>query len=612
MTIKRRKNAMADTDPPRSTHLERLASAWLGTLPQDQPDTRAPGQLDLMFNAALGRFTANISPAALAGAYTDWWTHLLLAPSKQQALLHKALKKTWRWCLYAQPACVPGMNPPDAIAPLPQDKRFADPAWQQWPFNVISQGFLLQQQWWHVATTATFGVSQHHEDVVTFTVRQFLDMMAPSNFISTNPVVLDATIRSGGANLVRGANNALAHFAHGDAPAPVSSLLVEGSDDGAWQVGRNLAVTPGKVVFRNRLIELIQYAPAGAEVHAVPLLFVPAWIMKYYILDLSAQNSLVRYLVGKGHTVFMISWKNPDAADRDLSLEDYRKLGVMAALDAVQDATGSATVNAVGYCIGGTLLAIAAASMARDGDARLASVSLFAAQTDFKEPGELSLFIDESQISFLEATMWQQGYLDTRQMAGAFQLLRSNDLVWSRRLNHYLLGLPETKTDLMAWNADATRMPYRMHSDYLRQLFLHNDLARGNYRTDGRHVVLDDIRVPIFAVGTLTDHVAPWRSVFKLHLLCDTEITFLLTSGGHNAGVVSPPGKAKRSYQLATRARDGGYVDPDSWQASAPQFEGSWWPAWEAWLASRAGARVPARAPAQGLCAAPGTYVLQQ
>lgn len=289
--------------------------------------------------------------------------------------------------------------------------------------------------------------------------------------------------------------------------------------------------------------------------HAVPVLCVPAWIMKYYTLDLTAQDSLVRYLVGKGHTVFMISWKNPDAADRDLSLEDYRKLGVMEALDAVGAITGSASVNAVGYCIGGTLLSIAAAAMARDGDTRLASLALFAAQTDFKEPGELSLFIDESQISFLEATMWQRGYLDTRQVSGAFQLLRSNDLVWSRRLKHYLLGLPEAKTELMTWNADATRMPYRMHSDYLRQLFLHNDLARGHYRTDGRPIALADIQVPVFAVGTLTDHVAPWRSVFKLHLLCDTEITFLLTSGGHNAGVVSPPGKAGRSYQLATRAR---------------------------------------------------------
>ena len=603
---------MADTAPYRRTHWERLASAWLGALPQERPDTPEPGQFDLMFNAALGRFTANISPAALAGAYTDWWSHLLLAPAKQQALLHKALKKSWRWYLYAQPACTPGMVPPKAIEPLPQDKRFAAPAWQQWPFNVISQGFLLQQQWWHVATTGTFGVSQHHEDVVTFTVRQFLDMMAPSNFITTNPVVLDATIRSGGVNLARGVNTLLAHVAHGATPAPVSTLLAEGTNDGAWRVGRNLAVTPGKVVLRNRLIELIQYSPAGAEVHAVPVLCVPAWIMKYYILDLTAQDSLVRYLVGKGHTVFMISWKNPDAADRDLSLEDYRKLGVMEALDAVGAITGSASVNAVGYCIGGTLLSIAAAAMARDGDTRLASLSLFAAQTDFKEPGELSLFIDESQISFLEATMWQQGYLDTRQMSGAFQLLRSNDLVWSRRLNHYLLGLPEAKTELMTWNADATRMPYRMHSDYLRQLFLHNDLARGHYRSGGRPIALADIQVPVFAVGTLTDHVAPWRSVFKLHLLCDTEITFLLTSGGHNAGVVSPPGKAGRSYQLATRARDGAYVDPDTWQAAAPQFEGSWWPAWAAWLASRAGALVPARVPAQGLCEAPGSYVLQQ
>jgi polyhydroxyalkanoate synthase len=346
-------------------------------------------------------------------------------------------------------------------------------------------------------------------------------------------------------------------------------------------------------------------------VHATPLLFVPAWIMKFYILDLSPHNSLVRYLVQQGHTVFMISWKNPQEEDRELSLEDYRQLGVMEALDAVVRITGAPQVHAAGYCLGGTLLAIAAASMARDGDARLASLTMLASQVDFKEPGELSLFIDESQVSFLEAAMWKQGYLDTKQMAGAFQLLRSNDLIWSRRLRHYLLGLDEQDSDLMAWNADATRMPCRMHSEYLRRLFLHNDLAEGRYRTAGRHIALPDIKAPIFAVGTLTDHVAPWRSVYKLQLLTDTDVTFLLTSGGHNAGVVSPPGQPHRSYQLATHRHDAPYIDADSWQRNVPHHDGSWWPAWQAWLAQRPGEQAAPPAMGPDLGDAPGSYVLQ-
>jgi polyhydroxyalkanoate synthase len=291
-------------------------------------------------------------------------------------------------------------------------------------------------------------------------------------------------------------------------------------------------------------------------------------------------------------------------------MEDYRRLGVMAALDAVTRQTGAGQVNACGYCIGGTLLAIAAAAMARDGDPRLASLTLLAAQVDFTEPGELSLFIDDSQVALLEAVMWQQGYLDTRQMAGAFQLLRSNDLIWSRRLRHYLLDIPDSASDLASWNADATRMPFRMHSEYLRRLFLKNRLASARYIVDGRPVALTDIHVPIFAVGTLTDHVAPWRSVYKIIPLTDTEVSFLLTSGGHNAGVVAPPGVAQRSYQLATHAVDGPYVDPDSWQAEIPSREGSWWPAWEAWLARHAGPMVAPPPAVPALAEAPGRYVL--
>jgi polyhydroxyalkanoate synthase len=348
------------------------------------------------------------------------------------------------------------------------------------------------------------------------------------------------------------------------------------------------------------------------------VLIVPAWIMKYYILDLSPANSLVKYLVDQGHTVFMLSWKNPGAADRTLTLDDYRRLGVMDALDAVGRILPGRKVHATGYCLGGTLLAIAAAAMAREADDRLATLSLFAAQVDFEEAGELTLFIDDSQVNLLEDLMAAQGFLDTRQMAGAFQLLRSNDLIWSRRVREYMLGRREPMTDLMAWNADATRMPYAMHSEYLRRLFLRNDLAEGRYPVDGRPVALHDLRLPVFAVGTTWDHVAPWKSVYKITRLADADTTFLLTEGGHNAGIVSEPGHPGRGFQVATHAHGDTYMDPDRWVAQVPRQAGSWWPEWQAWIARRSGARgapPPIGNPSAGLAPlgdAPGEYVLQK
>jgi len=373
-------------------------------------------------------------------------------------------------------------------------------------------------------------------------------------------------------------------------------------------------VTPGKVVYRNRLIELIQYAPATETVRPEPVLIVPAWIMKYYILDLSPHNSMVKYLTEQGFTVFMVSWRNPDEDDRDLGMDDYRTLGVMAALDAVKTIVPKQKVHAVGYCLGGTLLSIAAAAMARDNDDRLQSLTLLAAQTDFTEAGELMLFIDESQLAFLDDLMWEQGFLDTSQMAGAFQMLHSNDLIWSYMTRNYLMGEREPMTDLMAWNADATRMPYRMHSQYLRRLFLNNELADGRYMVDGKTVALGDIRAPIFAVGTQRDHVAPWRSTYKILRLTETEVTYLLTTGGHNAGIVSEPNHRHRSYQVTTTAADATHVDADTWLATAPTKSGSWWPEWSAWLAARSGAPVPPPAfPAVEAAYgdAPGQYVLQ-
>jgi polyhydroxyalkanoate synthase len=384
-------------------------------------------------------------------------------------------------------------------------------------------------------------------------------------------------------------------------------------------VGKNVAITPGKVVYRNGLIELIQYAPATETVRPEPILIVPAWIMKYYILDLSPQNSLVKYLTEQGFTVFMISWKNPGPEDRSLSMEDYRSSGVLAALDVVHSIVPKRKIHAVGYCLGGTLLSITAAAMARDGDDRLASVTLLAAQTDFTEAGELTFFIDESQLAFLDDMMWEQGFLDSRQMAGAFHMLRSNDLIWSKMIHDYLLGERQAITDLMAWNADTTRMPYRMHSDYLRKLFLDNDLAEGRFVAGGEPVSLTDIRAPIFAVGTERDHVAPWRSTYKINLQTETEVAYLLTTGGHNVGIVSEVGySGDRSFRIKKRGPNDHYIDPDRFLIEARQKEGSWWPEWVSWLEEHSSpltALPQMGAPEAGLPTigdAPGYYVLQQ
>lgn len=562
---------------------------------------------DRLMRASLARMTFGLSPAAMILTYVDWLTSVSVSPGKQATLVQKALKKQMRLAVWASQSALDPEAPP-CIEPLPQDRRFRDPAWRRFPYNLIYQSFLLQQQWWCNATTGLAGLSPHHEQALEFGARQLLDTVSPANFLLTNPRVLDRTLSTGGANLMKGAEQFIDDWQRqlqGQKPAGAEQ----------FEPGKAVAVTPGKVVYRNHLIELIQYAPTTDKVYAEPVLIVPAWIMKYYILDLSPDNSLVRYLVGQGHTVFMISWRNPTEADRDIGLDDYRRQGIMDSLAVIGSICPGAPVHGVGYCLGGTLLAITAATMARDGDHRLASMTLFAAQTDFREAGELMLFIDDKQLSFLEDTMWAQGVLDTKQMAGAFQLLRSNDLIWSRLVNEYLLGEHRPLNDLMAWNADATRMPYRMHSEYLRRLFLDNDLAEGRFTVEGRPVTVSDIRVPIFAVGTEWDHVAPWRSTYKIHLLADTpEITFLLTSGGHNVGIVCPPTDTQRHYRMATDGET--YVDPDTWLSRTPVVEGSWWPAWQGWLASHSGA--PAAPPSMGsadappLDDAPGRYVLME
>ena len=574
----------------------------------DDPSQRLAEALDRAFSYALSRVTLGLSPAALAEAYFDWMVHLALAPGKQLLLTQDALRKTLRFWHYVETCALQERPGSVCIEPLPNDKRFSADAWHAWPFNAIHQAFLLQQQWWHNATTGVRGVTPQHERQVEFATRQLLDFFSPANFVLTNPEVLLRTQAEAGQNLVRGFWNLVE-----DWERSLNGRKPVGAE--AFKVGENLGLTSGKVIFRNRLIELIQYTPATDKVRPEPVLIAPAWIMKYYILDLTPEKSLVKYLVEQGFTVFMISWKNPGPEERDLSLEDYRALGIDAALEVVRSVIPDAQVHGVGYCLGGTLMAIAAAALAGRGRDPFKTLTFLAAQVDFEEAGELTLFIDESQVSFLEDMMWQQGVLDASQMAGAFQMLRSNDLIWSRVIHDYLMGQRAPMFDLMAWNANSTRMPYRMHSDYLRQLFLENDLAEGRHRVNGRPVALTDIRAPVFAVGTETDHVAPWRSVFKLHLLLDTDVTFLLTSGGHNAGVVSAPGRSTRHYRLRQKSNQDYYLDPEAWVRATSVQQGSWWPAWTGWLAARSGAPVPP--PIAGgsglapLADAPGTYVLE-
>jgi polyhydroxyalkanoate synthase len=588
------------------------AAETLPQLPAVLPPAPDPAQdhphhnLDRAARGALTRLSGGVSSHAFLQAWSDWAQHLIRSPGRQLELAEQAQRNLWKVMAHA---IRPDGPPP--FEPKPYDRRFTHPGWQTQPFQLWQQSFLAVQDWWDHATEPMRGLRPDDAGRTRFLARQTLDVLSPSNLPMLNPEILAETARTGGRNLAEGA----AHFVH-DA---VKTLT--GQRDPApegYRIGTDLAATPGRVVFRNALMELIQYAPQTPMVQARPILIVPAWIMKYYILDLSPQNSMVRYLVAQGFTVFMISWINPTAEHRDLSLEDYRKEGVLAALDAVTTIVPDTPVHAVGYCLGGTILAIAAATLARDGDDRLASVTLMAAQVDFAEAGELLLFLDESQVAFLEDLMWEQGYLDRPQMARAFAAIRAEDLIWTRAVQRYFLGREDVPTDIGVWLADTTRMPARMHSQYLRGLFLENRLTAGRFAVEGRVIALKDLSVPLFVVGTETDHIAPWRSVYKTQLFTDCDLTFELTKGGHNTGILSEPGHRDRHFRLSHRPAGALYVGPDAWLAQTVPVPGSWWPRWSEWLTTRGGGAVapPSMgAPDRGLPpldAAPGSYVLQE
>ena len=579
--------------------------------------------LDETFHGFLTRSTMGLSPIALALAAADWAMHLAASPGRQMVLGQRALA-------LAQQAMATAVNPPMDENGQPiadNDNRFIDASWRQWPFSALKEGYKANSAWWREAVQVD-GMSRHHSHMVEFFNRQIMDTFTPSNWLLTNPEALNKAQETQGQSLLQGYQ----HFSEDLRKAETARSTPDVLEPLTFEVGKEVAITPGKVVYRNHLIELIQYTPTTDKVYPEPLLIVPSCIMKYYILDLSQSNSMVKYLVGQGYTVFIISWRNPDASDRDLGMQDYLQMGVMDALAAVKERAGAPRVHALGYCLGGTFLSIVAAAMGRHtrmaqnqsaGGRRaedrsmerlpeLASVTLLAAQTDFSEPGEMGVFIDDEQLKTLRQQMDLKGYLSGSAMAGSFQFLNMRELVFTRNTRRYLLGQEEADFDLMSWNSDLTRLPARMHSEYLSSLFLNNALATGKYRVAGQGIALMDIHAPMLVVGTTRDHVSPWRSVYKIHLQTDTHVTFVLAAGGHNAGIVSEPGRPRRSYQINSIEDNQGWVEPDEWLASAPTRQGSWWEAMDAWLKERSGKPVapPAIDPAHVLCDAPGEYVM--
>ena len=563
--------------------------------------------IDRSARAAVARLTGGVSTHAFLEAWADWALHMSRALGRQLELVERAHANVFRLSEYLAKGDADATPP---FTPKDFDHRFDHPSWSQFPYRAWQQSFLATQDWWDAATEPLRGLERRDSERARFIARQAIDLVSPSNFPLTNPEIIEETFHKGGRNLTEGATN----FAR-----DIVKTLTQRHDPPpeGFRLGQDLACTPGKVVFRNELFELIQYAPSTDLVRPEPILIVPAWIMKYYILDLSRENSLVRYLVGQGFTVFMISWVNPTASQADLSLEDYRKSGVLAALDAVGKIVPDRPIHTVGYCLGGTMLAIAAATMARDGDERLASITLMAAQVDFTEAGELLLFLDESQVAFLEDMMWDQGFLDRPQMARTFAAIRSEDLIYSRAVRRYFLGKQDLPSDISVWNNDTTRMPAHMHSEYLRGLFLENRPSAGRFAVEGRVIALKDIKAPMFVVATESDHIAPWQSVYKAQLFTDCDLTFVLTKGGHNGGILSEPGHRGRHYRVSHRPAGANYVGPDGWIERHAPVSGSWWLEWSVWLASLSGA--PVRPPNLGaeerglppLADAPGSYIHQ-
>ena len=499
-----------------------------------------------------------------------------------------------------------GQDTMPIVRPERGDRRFKDPAWEENAlFDYIKQSYLLTSRWLLSTVSDVDGFDERTRQKIDFYTRQYVDAIAPTNFIVTNPEVLKATVDTRGENLLRGLRNMLEDLDRGR-----GKLRVKMTDLEAFEVGKNVATTPGKVVYQNELMQLLQYEPTTKQVHQRPLLIIPPWINKFYILDLQPKNSFIKFCSDQGFTTFVISWINPDASHADMSFEDYMVHGPLAALDAMTEATGEAESTVIGYCIGGTLLGATLAYMAATNDRRIKAATFFTTLLDFTEPGDLAVFIDEEQLQHIESSMAQRGYLEGAEMANTFNLLRANDLVWSFVINNYLLGKDPFPFDLLYWNSDSTRMPRAMHSFYLRKCYQENKLAQpGGITLKGVPIDLTRIRTPAYFLSTREDHIAPWTATYGGYKRLRGPKRFVLAGSGHIAGVINPPAAQKYGFWTS----DAKPADPEAWLGGAEHREGSWWRDWAAWNKEKAGPMVPARKPGDGelepIEDAPGSYV---
>jgi polyhydroxyalkanoate synthase len=546
-------------------------------------------------------------PLHLTQTFMDLTAKMMADPNRlvqAQMELWQQYMKLWQ----ATAQRMMGQQVEPVAEPAKGDKRFTDPAWKdEVVFDYLKQSYLLTARWLQHTVKEVEGVDDKTAQKVDFYTRQFIDALSPSNFALTNPQVVRATVESKGENLVKGLQNLLTDLERGK-----GRLAIRQTDMKAFKVGENVATSPGKVVYQNELIQLLQYAPATEEVHAMPLLIVPPWINKFYILDLKPENSFIKWATEQGYTVFVVSWVNPDEHLTKLAFDDYMKQGPLAALDAIEKATGQRQVSAIGYCIGGTLMAATLAYMAARGDDRIAACTFFTAQVDFTEPGELGVFIDEEQLAGVEEAMSKKGYLEGAEMATTFNMLRANDLIWSFVVNNYLMGKDPFPFDLLFWNADSTRMPAAMHSYYLRNMYQKNLLVQpGGLTIDGVPIDLRKITIPVYLQAGKEDHIAPAKSVYKATQIFAGPVRFMLAGSGHIAGVVNPPRNKKYQHWLNETAKNPPTLD--EWKAGAQEFPGSWWNDWDKWLSEKSGPKVAARVPGEGglpaIEDAPGSYV---
>jgi polyhydroxyalkanoate synthase len=544
-----------------------------------------------------------VDPLGVGGSFMELLTHMMNDPGK----LWEHQAELWEeYAKLVQASTQRAMGDEEKkpyIEADPRDRRFKDEAWRDNAvFDFLKQSYLLTARWVQHSVHDVKGLDPHTARKVDFYTRQFVDAMSPSNFLMTNPEVLKATLDSKGENLVKGLQNLLKDMERGN-----GNLRISMTDQQAFKVGKNLAATKGKVVFKNDLMELIQYTPTTKQVFKTPLLVMPAWINKYYILDLQPENSVVKWMVDQGHTVFIISWVNPDAKLGKKTFDNYLKEGPLVAMDAIEKITGEKEINLCGYCLGGTLAAVTLAWLAAKKQAkRVKSVTFLTTMVDFTESGELSVFIDEEQLKNLENKMSKTGYLEGSEMANTFNMLRANDLIWSFVVNNYLLGKDPFPFDLLYWNADSTRMPAAMHSYYLRNMYQKNLLVKkGALKIGGEAIDLTKIKTPAYILSTRDDHIAPWKSTYAATRIYQGPVRFVLAASGHVAGVVNPPGKKKYSHWVNQKLP----ADADTWLANAKEIPGSWWPDWLKWSKSYSGAKIPARKIKKSLGDAPGNYV---